>query len=75
MRVLIVDDEPGIRKTTRLAVEAAGHTAAEAPNGLRVLKLLDEEIFDAAFLDLKLGRRTGWRCWASCCRRSPPWPS
>ncbi len=59
MRVLIVDDEPGIRKTTRLAVEAAGHTAAEAPNGLRALKLLDEEIFDAAFLDLKLGTEDG----------------
>ena len=30
MRVLIVDDDPGIRKTTRIAVETAGHTAAEA---------------------------------------------
>ena len=39
MRVLIVDDEPGIRKTTRIAVETAGHAASEAPNGLRALKL------------------------------------
>jgi len=59
MRVLIVDDEPGIRKTTRIAVESAGHSAAEAPNGLRALKLLEEETFDAVFLDLKLGTDDG----------------
>jgi len=57
--VLIVDDEPGIRKTTRIAVESAGHSAAEAPNGLRALKLLEEETFDAVFLDLKLGTDDG----------------
>jgi NtrC-family two-component system response regulator AlgB len=59
MRVLIVDDDPGIRKTTRIAVETAGHTAAEAPNGLRALKLLDEDAFEACFLDVKLGNEDG----------------
>ena len=59
MRILIIDDEPGIRKTTRIAVETAGHEAAEAPNGQRALKALDEEQFDAAFLDLKLGAEDG----------------
>src|SRR5439155_109349 len=38
MRILIVDDEPGIRKTTRIAIETAGHEAAEAPNGARALQ-------------------------------------
>jgi DNA-binding response OmpR family regulator len=37
MRILIVDDEPGIRKTTRIAIETAGHQASEAPNGIRAL--------------------------------------
>ena len=59
MRILIVDDDPGIRKTTRIAVETAGHTAAEAPNGSRALKALDEDAFDACFLDLKLGTDDG----------------
>ncbi len=59
MRVLIVDDDPGIRKTTRLAVETTGHTAVEAPNGPRALKLLDEEIFEVCFLDVKLGSEDG----------------
>ena len=71
MRVLIVDDEPGIRKTTRIAIEMAGHTAAEAPNGLRALKLLDEEAFDAVFLDLKLGADDGLEVLAKLLKVQP----
>jgi NtrC-family two-component system response regulator AlgB len=59
LRILIVDDEPSIRKTTRLAVESDGHTAFEAPNALRAVKTLEEESFDACFLDLKLGADDG----------------
>jgi NtrC-family two-component system response regulator AlgB len=59
MRVLIVDDESGIRKTTRIAVETAGHAAAEAPTGQRALKMVEEENFDACFLDVKLGAEDG----------------
>ncbi|MBP6507416.1 MAG: sigma-54-dependent Fis family transcriptional regulator, partial [Opitutaceae bacterium] len=59
MRVLIVDDEASIRKTTRIAVETTGHTGVEAPHAARALALLDEEAFDACFLDLKLGADDG----------------
>ncbi|MGD1031542.1 MAG: sigma-54 dependent transcriptional regulator [Opitutaceae bacterium] len=59
MRVLIIDDEAGIRKTTRIAVETAGHSAVEAPNASRALKLAEEEAFDAAFLDVRLGAEDG----------------
>src|SRR5687767_6126643 len=59
MRVLIVDDEAGIRKTTRIAIETAGHEAAEAPSGPRALKAIDEEQFDVVFLDVKLGADDG----------------
>ena len=33
MRVLIVDDEPNIRRTLRLALEAMGHSVGEASSG------------------------------------------
>jgi NtrC-family two-component system response regulator AlgB len=59
MRVLIVDDEPSIRKTTRVAVESAGHVAAEAPNAAKAVKAVEDEGFDAVFLDLKLGTDDG----------------
>jgi len=71
MRVLIVDDEPGIRKTTRIAVEGAGYAAAEAANGLRALKALDEETFDAVFLDLKLGADDGLEVLAKLLKAQP----
>ena len=71
MRVLIVDDEPGIRKTTRMAIESAGHTGAEAPNGLRALKALDEEAYDVVFLDLKLGSDDGLDVLAKLLKAQP----
>jgi NtrC-family two-component system response regulator AlgB len=59
MRVLIVDDEPSIRRTTRIAVESSGHSASEAPNAAKAVKAAEEEGFDAVFLDLKLGADDG----------------
>jgi len=71
MRILIVDDEPAIRKTTRIAVELAGHEAAEAPNALRALKAVEEDTFDAVFLDLKLGADDGLEVLAKLLRAQP----
>ncbi len=59
MRVLIVDDEPSIRKTTRIALETTGHSAAEAATAARALKAVADEAFDVVFLDLNLGADDG----------------
>jgi len=59
MRVLIVDDEPSIRRTTRVVVESAGHSAAEAPNAAKAMKAAQDEGFDVVFLDVKLGADDG----------------
>jgi NtrC-family two-component system response regulator AlgB len=73
MRVLIVDDEPSIRRTTRIAVESSGHTAAEAPNGAKAVKAAEDDGFDAVFLDLKLGADDGLEVLDKLMKlRSPP---
>jgi len=59
MRVMIVDDEPAIRKTTGLAVETMGHETVSVPNGLRALKTLEEGAVDVCFLDVNLGQEDG----------------
>ncbi len=59
MRVLIVDDEASIRKTTTIAVETMGHEVVGAPGGARALKTLETESFDVCFLDLNLGGEDG----------------
>jgi NtrC-family two-component system response regulator AlgB len=71
MRVLIVDDEAGIRKTTRIAVETAGHEGAEAAGGTKALALLEEQDFDACFLDVNLGREDGLEVLAKLLKLRP----
>lgn len=71
MRVLIVDDDASIRRTTRIAVETAGYVGVEAPSSARALKLLEEEPFDACFLDLKLGAEDGLDVLARLLKAQP----
>jgi NtrC-family two-component system response regulator AlgB len=71
MRVLIVDDEPSIRKTTRVAVESAGHSGFEAPNAAKAVKAAETEGFDAVFLDLKLGADDGMEVLGRLTRLQP----
>ena len=71
MRVLIVDDEPAIRKTTRIAVESSGHEVLEATGGARALKTVSEEGVDAVFLDLKLGDEDGIDVLAKLLKAQP----
>lgn len=71
MRVLIVDDEQSIRRTTRIAVETAGFSAIEAPGAARALKFVEDEKFDACFLDLKLGTEDGLEVLAKILKIQP----
>jgi NtrC-family two-component system response regulator AlgB len=59
MRVLIVDDEPNIRRTLRIALEAMGHAVDEAAGGAEALRRLDRQPADVALLDMRLGEESG----------------
>jgi two-component system, NtrC family, response regulator AlgB len=59
MKILIIDDEASLRRTLRLTLEALGHAVAEAHDGRQALEALAHRPFDAAFLDLRLGREEG----------------
>ena len=59
MRVLIIDDEAGIRQTTTVALETNGHETSSAEDGASALKQLEAEHFEVAFLDLKLSNENG----------------
>jgi len=59
MRVLIVDDEPNIRRPVRIALEAAGHAVEEASTGREALKAAEGRPFDVALVDLRLGAESG----------------
>ena len=53
LRVLVVDDEPPIRKLLRMGLTAHGYQILEAPNGKTALELLSETP-DLIILDLGL---------------------
>ncbi len=54
MRVLIVDDEKNIRTSIAQLLKMEGIDSTEAQNGLSAQRLLQEEQFDAAVVDLKM---------------------
>jgi two-component system nitrogen regulation response regulator NtrX len=58
-RILIVDDEPNIRKTIALIHRNAGWEAATAGGGSEAMELLQAESFDVVFLDLSMPERDG----------------
>ena len=59
MNLLLVDDEPRLRKTLRITLEALGHAVTEAPDGAQALSCLAQQPFDLVFLDLRLGKDSG----------------
>ena len=59
MDILIVDDDPSIRRATALALESAGHYVEAVENSALALQALKEEKFDLALLDLYLGKEKG----------------
>jgi two-component system, OmpR family, KDP operon response regulator KdpE len=54
LRVLIVDDEPPIRKLLRMGLTAQGYQVLEAPNGKAALELVAAQSPDLVILDLGL---------------------
>jgi NtrC-family two-component system response regulator AlgB len=59
MRVLIVDDEPSIRRTLRLTLEAAGHSVDDIGTADGAVRLAEESPYDVALVDLRLGADSG----------------
>lgn len=60
LRVLVVDDEPAIRRFLRTSLGAEGYSVVEATDGEETLKLLRRNSFDVVLLDLGLPRMSGF---------------
>lgn len=52
--VLVVDDDPGVRKSFELAFEDAPYVVRSAESGMLGLEMLDRDPYDLIFLDLKM---------------------
>jgi two-component system KDP operon response regulator KdpE len=54
LRVLVIDDEPPIRKLLRLGLSAEGYQIIESGSGKAALELFDQQTPDIVILDLGL---------------------
>jgi len=54
MRVLIVDDEKNIRESIRQYLDTEGIESVAAENGLSAKRLLQEKVFSAGIVDLRM---------------------
>ena len=60
MRILVVDDEPAIRKIARRILEFAGHHVLEARSGAEALGLIsDDTALDLLVTDVRMPGMTG----------------
>lgn len=59
-RVLIVEDDPQLRRIIVANLTARGHAVREAGDVANALAALDEESPDLLILDVNLPDRTGW---------------
>jgi two-component system, NtrC family, response regulator AlgB len=59
MNILVVDDEANIRKTLALCLESWGHCVSAVGNGGDAVAEANRQVFDLAFLDLRLGTENG----------------
>ena len=71
MRVLIVDDEPNIRRTLHVALEAMGHAVEEAVSGQEALRQVEKGPIDVALVDLRLGGESGLDLFEPMLAQSP----
>ena len=58
-RILVVDDEPAVRKVVSRALEDAGYDVRPVPDRRNAIAALSEERFDLAILDVQLPDANG----------------
>ncbi|MBF0409021.1 MAG: sigma-54-dependent Fis family transcriptional regulator [Candidatus Riflebacteria bacterium] len=59
LRILVVDDEANIRKMLSICLETRDHRVTAVSNGKDALEESARQVFDLAFVDLRLGTKSG----------------
>ena len=72
IRILLVDDESAILRSFRYCLEDEGYSVATASSAQQAENLLQRQVFDLCFLDLRLGDDNGLDVLAQM-RVQAPW--
>ena len=60
LRILFVDDEAAIREVMQIELPDMGHDVTVCEDGYAAIKVLEENTFDAAIVDLRMPGLSGW---------------
>jgi NtrC-family two-component system response regulator AlgB len=71
-RILLVDDEQSLLRAFRYCLEDAGHRVATATDAEQAEQLVQSDVFDLCFLDLRLGNVSGLELLPKL-RQYAPW--
>jgi NtrC-family two-component system response regulator AlgB len=71
MNILLIDDDASLRKSLRMALETLGHRVTEASGSGQAQDILGHRLFEAAFLDLRLGGEQGLDILPALLRLAP----
>ena len=71
MNVLVVDDEPDIRRMLGQVLRREGHEVAEAESGEQALETLEQKRFDVVLLDVRMSGMSGLDALAAIRERVP----
>jgi len=70
-RILVVDDEAGMRRSVGIKLRRAGHSVDEVASGAEALTLLSREVFDVVLSDLRMAEISGLDVLEATKRLSP----
>ncbi|HVF89018.1 MAG TPA: response regulator, partial [Blastocatellia bacterium] len=59
-RILVIDDDAGVRGALVGMLRSAGHDAEQASGGRAALEKMESELFDLVFTDLSMPEMDGW---------------
>src|SRR3712207_6476333 len=73
-RILIAEDEPGVREVITVLLEDAGHMVQTASDGLAALKMITDDLPDLFITDVMMPRLDGWLLLNFVRERAPALP-
>ncbi|HKS35619.1 MAG TPA: HAMP domain-containing sensor histidine kinase [Verrucomicrobiae bacterium] len=64
-KILVIDDDPGLREVIRLSLEHAGFEVVEAENGAAGVQLASSQLPDLILCDVRMEKMDGYRTLAA----------
>ncbi len=71
VKILIADDEKGIRDSLQMILDEEGYTTTVVSNGLEALKLIENNEFQLVISDIKMPELDGMELLEKCSKISP----